>query len=497
MTQAPSKNGSKASKGRVLLTEIHRLDLFVCFDACFSQKRNKTRGARDPEKFHPKSSFVPEHLVLQMETYVDALRKSKPRKKTRVTTVKDEASDDYEHEALKIPPSVQDRCEASFKAADERREKASTQFFDDTGLMGCLCRHDQILFLVNMRSAGEKQFYFWLLAEMLFQHLPTNIHVGMLYDIGCSVERSARKWGFLNRFMNRVAFAVSIFHAFGHEWACQLIYHPRKREGFGFTNGEGCERFWNLISHLVAHLRVMSVSFIPFCFLISLSDPLFQYHHRLYTLDTQIQHIQTKSLITMAEWNKRRSLHSLAMRAEATTELELHDFDEQFLREQWKLQVQSQTKPRPRMFVLFCIFQVMTFPPAGASRTEAQKAVNTIVALRDVQQKQQTLVETQKAALQEATDNGNANAISECSSYLESAESLLQKTTTSLRLKESTLGVEGHQQLQEIAGTKYLELRVKQHRLKLRLQELVRSRKFEQSALERASRRHEGSGGWI
>ncbi|KAJ6532207.1 hypothetical protein DFH09DRAFT_1250182 [Mycena vulgaris] len=114
--------------------------------------------------------------------------------------------------------------------------------------MALLCRHDRVLWLVNVHSAGEKQF----------NHLPPNINVGLLYDVACQLERSARKWNFLDRYMDRLAFAVAVFHAYGHEWSCQVIYHPRKREGFGFTNGEGCERFWHSISHLIAHLRISS-----------------------------------------------------------------------------------------------------------------------------------------------------------------------------------------------------------------------------------------------
>jgi hypothetical protein len=75
------------------------------------------------------------------------------------------------------------------------------------------------------------------------------------------LERSCRKWGFLSRFMDRIQFAVSVFHAFGHDWPCQLLYHPRKRTGFGLSDGEGCERFWHSISHLIAVLRISGVSF--------------------------------------------------------------------------------------------------------------------------------------------------------------------------------------------------------------------------------------------
>ncbi|KAJ7912881.1 hypothetical protein B0H13DRAFT_1613080 [Mycena leptocephala] len=78
-----------------------------------------------------------------------------------------------------------------------------------------------------MHSVGEKQFGVILLIERLFEHLPRKVRVRILYNIGCLLEHSCLKWGFLSRWIDRIAFAVSVFHAFGHEWACQLLYHPR------------------------------------------------------------------------------------------------------------------------------------------------------------------------------------------------------------------------------------------------------------------------------
>jgi hypothetical protein len=154
---------------------------------------------------------------------------------------------------------VLDGCEASFTAADAAREKASTQFFDDTALMALLCRHDHVLWIANMRSAGEKRHYALVLLETLFQHLPWNFTVGALYDIGCQLHRTCIKWDFLNRYRDRLIFTISVFYAFGHQWACQLVYHPCKCEGFGLSDGEGCERFWHSISKLIAYLRVCGV----------------------------------------------------------------------------------------------------------------------------------------------------------------------------------------------------------------------------------------------
>ena len=47
------------------------------------------------------------------------------------------------------------------------------------------------------------------------------------------------------QYLPQLSFAVFTFHAYGHQWPCQLVYHPHKCTGFGLTNGEGCERFWS------------------------------------------------------------------------------------------------------------------------------------------------------------------------------------------------------------------------------------------------------------
>ncbi|KAF8833407.1 hypothetical protein BDN67DRAFT_992846 [Paxillus ammoniavirescens] len=143
---------------------------------------------------------------------------------------------------MRVPTSVLNGCGESFVVANEKREKASTHLFADTGLMALLCRYDRVLWLVNMTSAGEKQHYALALIQQLTEHLPNNMRVGLLYDIGCQLEHSWHKFTFFeNLILSRFHFAISVFHAYGHQWPCQVVYHPWKRQGFGLSDGEGCE----------------------------------------------------------------------------------------------------------------------------------------------------------------------------------------------------------------------------------------------------------------
>ncbi|KAJ7868928.1 hypothetical protein B0H14DRAFT_2728412 [Mycena olivaceomarginata] len=427
-----------------------KMDFNCCLDACFTQKRN-AGPTTDPVKLHPDTHFLPEHLGSKMEEYVDSVRDAKPggnakkQRKATVEEIDDEADDHYEHADLKLPRSVLNTCEASFKAADETRQKASSQFYSDTGLMALLCRHDRVLWLVNMHSAGEKQFNVWLLLETLMQHLPLDIVVGILYDIACQAE-------------HRLRFAVSVFHAFGHDWPCQVVYHPLKCEGFGFSNGEGCERFWHSISHLIAHLRISG------------------YHHRLYTLDSQVKQGDEANLFKLAEWNQRRTLFSKKKRVEAEHQLKKSSHSKEFLKAQWKEQVKAQTKPAPRR-----------------SKTRGEKAVATVIELRNTTEAQKVELKDCEAALCAATDDGDDDALVDAKMARDDARAMLLKTQDRLRRNEAALGVDEKVQLQKHTKSKFFQLRFDARTKKIRLRNLLRARKFEWERAERSSRRQQAS----
>ncbi|OJA11305.1 hypothetical protein AZE42_09657 [Rhizopogon vesiculosus] len=164
------------------------VDCIVCIDACFTQKHsnNPRNGCmQDPPNPMP-TVFIPEGDVKVMEDHVSSCR-GRVRMPTRPRQLAEEVHDGYEN-GMRLPASVLDGCSESFVAADEKREKASTRFFADTGLMALLCQHDRVLWLVNMTSAGEKQHYSLALVKQLFNHLPPDMMVGLLYDIGCQLE---------------------------------------------------------------------------------------------------------------------------------------------------------------------------------------------------------------------------------------------------------------------------------------------------------------------
>ncbi|KAL0571576.1 hypothetical protein V5O48_010382 [Marasmius crinis-equi] len=450
-------------------------DAIVCLDACFTQKHNKSR-ARDPMKQHPDSAFLEEAELEAAEVYVETLRPSRTKSKQGSDSSdpeleREEEEDGYEG-AMKVPRSALRGCNESFTAADERRQKASTQFFDCTGLMALLCRHDRVLWIANMTSAGEKQFYVIALLRKLFEHLPEDFEVGLLYDIGCQLDHSCDKWGFLEEFRDRLAFAISVFHAFGHHWACQLVYHPRKRKGFGFSDGEGCERFWHSISRLIPYLRVCG------------------YYQRIFTLDAQVQHADQESLKGLGDWLARKYSDARGAQLEGEREMRASGRSEEFLREQWEEQVADQTKPLPSQLFLTAIVSFLVLNSAEHSEKSNQlgkKAVQEVLRIRtsvELLEKKSRQLESVAMDL-DADDLHHQQAVDE----LPEIQRKLTEGRKKLKAKERLLGVQDAQAVRHLQNSPFLRERMKALALKTRLVALLRARKFQRDRLERSFRK--------
>ncbi|KAI0669310.1 hypothetical protein C8Q78DRAFT_1095812 [Trametes maxima] len=212
-------------------------DVHVALDATFSQRHNASAG-ESPWFYEPKY-FIPKEEVDAVGDRIAAARKKTAKP--------------YQGP---VPESALDECEKSYEAADEKKEKTHGKKFDDTGLMALVCRHDIVLFLANIDTPGEQQKYAIALLDRLFAHLPMEATVAAFYDIGCVLDRSIHLYDFLpEEVASRLIFATSVMHAYGHQWACQLVYNPRLREGLGWSEGEGTERIWSKFRKLIGVTR--------------------------------------------------------------------------------------------------------------------------------------------------------------------------------------------------------------------------------------------------
>ncbi|KAG6913255.1 hypothetical protein DXG01_008367 [Tephrocybe rancida] len=243
--------------------------------------------------------------------------------------------------------------------------------------MALLCRHNVVLFIVNIQSASKKQHYMMVLVETLFQHLPPLYCMGLLYDIGCQTEHSCVKWGFLDRYIERLMFGISVFHAFGHQW----------------------------------------------------------YHQRLYTLNCQVDHAQSKILENLGAWLLRRSQHAFSKQKAAEEVLWKCGKPEIDLQAEWKAQVETQTKPLPRKDAVKELIQLC----------------ETRDSLKKRQHKYDALIEDENTPVDEYT---------EAKTKLELVCSRLWELTVKIRDKQSALGVADRARLEKLLNNPFLTARM-------------------------------------
>ena len=157
----------------------------LCLDGSFEQKRCNCAGSGDQPIPTTQCFFIPESRVTEMREYVE--------KQRNIKTANQMDDEDTIIPGLPMANHIFDSCTSRFVAAKETNKKAEASIFSDTGLMALTCRHDRVLFMVNLRDAGEKQYNVLALLKQLFLELPSDWHVGVLYDIGCQLHKSIKK----------------------------------------------------------------------------------------------------------------------------------------------------------------------------------------------------------------------------------------------------------------------------------------------------------------
>ncbi|KAF8868227.1 hypothetical protein CPB84DRAFT_1697044 [Gymnopilus junonius] len=289
-----------------------------------------------------------------------------------------------------------------------------------------------------MTSAGEKQYYALCLLQKLFEHIPEAMWVGILYDIGCQLHHSCVKYDFLGDVLDRIVFGISVFHAYGHQWPCQIIYHPRKCPGFGFSDGEGCECFWSSIKSLIPSLHVSG------------------YHSHIYTINTKVKHLDNLSIFGMGKWIQRKWKSTLERKEHSLktlTAVYSTGVTEEVLRQEWADQVKEQTKPLPRQ-----------------SKNLADKEIHAIFVLCD----QLDEIQKEIANCQDMINTGNYDSgltILEVQEQLKDLQAKQKAMLGAIKDKTRKLSVDDQANLNRLLGNKFLQTRMDALAVKQRIWE--------------------------
>ncbi|KAI7933315.1 hypothetical protein MJO28_017727 [Puccinia striiformis f. sp. tritici] len=281
-----------------------RIRLCICLDGNF-QHRHHLKASRNYDTFRSPCIFLTPEEVDCVDT---AIR---------------------EKELLKKPEDKRDRCTESHKAADDKRNESTWKGCDNTGLMGACCRHDAAIYMANISKSGERRCYPMALLESIIQCIDPDRKVGVLYDIGCSLDKFMKLRGLLEEERHRLQFGTSIFHAYAHSWTCQLEYNPRFHVGWGMSDGEGLERMWSYLSPLVSPLRYVTRN------------------HRLAALAHRLKYHNARSIQNLPTWLKRKFNNAIERRCDTMDALDAllrqanpfspgQRFTKDFFRRQWE-----------------------------------------------------------------------------------------------------------------------------------------------------------------
>ncbi|KAL0057265.1 hypothetical protein AAF712_016102 [Marasmius tenuissimus] len=286
-------------------------DIHVALDGNLHHRHLKTGG--DGQPFYESARFLTKEFVDSVGSRIAEARKGPKKPRTPV-----------------VPDEAVDACQNSYKAAKGDNETQRDHNFDENGVMALVCRHDIPLFLASIDTPAEQQKHAVALLEMLFSMIPSDATVAGLYDVGCVLDRSVQMYDLLPAaIVERLIFAMSILHSYGHQWVCQIYYNPRLRPGLGLTDGEGVERLWSRLRRIIGVERRSSRT------------------RRIWLINRQCDYIVTELQDDYGQWFDRRMVKNVYKKeVNATRQLERDGIPQAELRELWKQQKAAQRSRR-------------------------------------------------------------------------------------------------------------------------------------------------------
>ncbi|OXG71484.1 hypothetical protein J003_06750 [Cryptococcus neoformans] len=174
-------------------------------------------------------------------------------------------------------------------------------------------------------------YYPLALVQYILRDVDPHVRLGLLYDIGCNFEAHLVKRNLLSqeRAEKRLKIGVAVFHAYAHNWLCQMRYNPRITTGFALTDGEDTERNWSSLSPLVRLNREASRSL------------------RLNNIDHLTKFINENKLLELVGFIKNRFVKTKKILSDAENDLLRVQSDgnicEEELRAEWEKQKKAQS----------------------------------------------------------------------------------------------------------------------------------------------------------
>ncbi|XP_076808467.1 uncharacterized protein LOC143451652 [Clavelina lepadiformis] len=180
-----------------------------CLDANFGLVRRILSGSKICDPHHKQSFFLNQNEV---DSFVDTYDENKYG-------------------------SASKNCN-DFQAGSIIRSKSKSSKLAIKGVFGVCCKHEFPTMFFDLKTWRA---YAVLAIEKRLERNENKIRV--FYDIACKLKGHLQvRKNFA--ILNKITFAVPVFHSYGHIFSCQKQFNPKFRDGFGLTDGETVERLW-------------------------------------------------------------------------------------------------------------------------------------------------------------------------------------------------------------------------------------------------------------
>ncbi|XP_059157024.1 uncharacterized protein LOC131941662 [Physella acuta] len=135
-----------------------------------------------------------------------------------------------------------DQC-SDFQAGNNLRSKSKNVKLSDKGIFGSVCRHEIPNKFASLKHGERLAYPVYFLEKLVDNFQGSKLIIS--YDIACKLNKHLQKNN--PALLKKCQMMVPIFHCYGHQRQCQILYHPRRIEGVGLTDGEGIERLWSYL----------------------------------------------------------------------------------------------------------------------------------------------------------------------------------------------------------------------------------------------------------
>ena len=178
----------------------------------------------------------------------------------------------------------------------------------------------------------------------------------------------------------------------------------------------------------------------------------------------------------MGKWLQRKWLNCLEKKIGAEEILEKLALEKSLLENEWKQQVAAQTKLLVRQ-----------------SKNVANKAINEIMALYTAR----NAFAAELGGMDQKLISGDYGEDMLVEDVLAARQAIVKKQIAieaTIKTKKKRLGVRDQEDLKNLMGNKFLQLKLNARALKQRIRDRLRNRKFELERLERAYRQTSSNG---